>query len=302
MGANSPQQYEAMARELELKRRHLGEEYAMVPRSEQHREIASDAFHGGGVIPDHRMLHPGLFHSGLLDRVRAAGVEVVARTPVTGLRRDAAGFELGTAAAGRLRSRDVIVATNGYTGPVTPWFRRRVIPLNAFMVATEALPAEMLRRLLPNGRCFHDYSINADYGRPAPDGSCLLFGGLTGSPAGDLPGIARRLHARLARLLPDLSATRLTHAWTGACAATFDLYPHVGQHDGVHFALGYCFGSGLPLGTWLGHKVAQRILGARDAASAFDARALTSRPYYWGRPWFVPLALRYYAWIGRRGF
>jgi glycine/D-amino acid oxidase-like deaminating enzyme len=117
-----------------------------------------------------------------------------------------------------------------------------------------------------------------------------------------LPDFAEKLHERLIRILPDLARTRLSHVWTGACAATFDLYPHIGMHDGMHFALGYCFGSGLPLGTWLGHRVAQRILGHGDAATALDDLALTSRPYYWGRPWFVPLMVRYYGWVDRRGF
>src|SRR5262249_37579601 len=136
MGANSSQQYEAMARELELKRKHLGDEFGTGPGAVQHREVATDAYHGGGVIPDHRMLHPGLLHAGLLARVREGGAGIHARTPVTALRREADGFELATC-RGRLRAREVVVATNGYTGPATTGLRRRVIPINAFMVASE---------------------------------------------------------------------------------------------------------------------------------------------------------------------
>src|SRR5262249_28942800 len=163
-------------------------------------------------------------------------------------------------------------------------------------------PAGLLRRLVPQGRTFPAWSINADYARPSPDGTRLLFGGLTGTPPHDLPNIARRLHARLVRLLPDLAATRLTHVWTGACAATFDLYPHIGTHEGVHFALGYCFGSGVPVGTWLGDKVARRILGQPDAPTPFDDLPLETKFFHWGPPWFVPLVLRWYGWRDRRGF
>lgn len=301
MAANSPGHYETMARDLEAKRRHLGDEFEMIPRARQHEELASDLFHGGAVVPDHRMLHPGRFHGGLLDRVRSAGGEVRGRTATIAIRGEADGFRIDTA-AGPLRARDVVIATNGYTGPATPWLRRRAIPLAAYMVATEPLPQALMRRLLPNGRCFHDYTIDSDYGRPSHDGARLLFGGLTGTRCRDLTAHAARLQRRLARILPDLADIRLTHVWTGACAATFDLYPHIGRHEGVHFALGYCFGSGLPLGTWLGHTLARRILGHRDAATAFDDLPLTSRPFYWGRPWFVPLVMRYWRWTDRRGF
>ncbi len=301
MGANSPRHYEAMARDLELKHRHLGDEYAMVPRSDQHLEIGSDLFHGGGVIPDHRLLHPGKYHRGLLGLVEAAGAHVLARTRIDGIRRENGSFELRTA-TGRLPSREVIIATNGYTGRGTPYLQRRVIPIDAYMVATEPLAPALLRELLPNGRCFHDYTINADYGTPSPHESRLLFGGLTGRSPGDLQAVAARLRGRLLRIFPQLAGSRLSHVWTGNCAATFDLFPHIGRHDGMHYAMGYCFGSGLPLGTWLGHKLALRVLGAADAQTAFDDLPFSARFFYWGRPWFLPIVMRYYEWVDRRGF
>lgn len=301
MAANSPRHYETMARDLELMRQHLGDEFAMVPRERQHEELGSDLYAGGAVVPDHRLLHPGMLLHGLIKCVGGSGAQIHPATRVTGIRREARGFALETS-AGRFRAGNVLVATNGYTGAATPWLRRRAIRLDAYMVATEPLPPETMRRILPNGRCFHDYTINADYGRPSHDGRRLLFGGLTGTACRDIAGHAARLHARLVRILPDLAQTRFSHVWTGSCAATFDLYPHIGEHDGVHFALGYCFGSGLPLGTWLGHLAARRILGQIGAQTAFDDLPLTSQPFYWGRPWFVPLAVRYYHWVDRRGF
>lgn len=301
IGANSPAHYEALARDLEAKRRHLGDEYAMVPRAEQHREIESDFFHGGGVIPDHRQLHPGLYQLGLMERAVAAGAAVHARTPVTGLRRDSDGIELRTG-RGPLRAAHVVVATNGYTGPATRWLQRRVVPIDAFMVATEPMDPARLRALLPQGRTFHDYTINADYGVPSPHEPRLLFGGLTGERPGDLRAKGAAIHGRMLRFFPQLADIRYSHVWTGRCAGAFDLYPHIGEKDGVHYGMGFCFGSGLPIGTWFGDVIARRILGARDAATAFDDLAFTARLFYWGNPWFMPLVMRYYRWVDRRGF
>ena len=91
------------------------------------------------------------------------------------------------------------------------------------------------------------------------------------------------------RILPDMRGVALSHVWTGQCAATFDLYPHVGRIVGLHYAMGYCFG-GVTMGTWLGHKSALRILGRPDAKTAFDELDFPTRFYHRGDPWFLPLA------------
>jgi glycine/D-amino acid oxidase-like deaminating enzyme len=301
MAANTPGHYEVMARDLEAKHRYLGDPYTMVSRADQQREIGSDFFHGGGVVPDQRLVNPGKLNLGFLTRVGEAGARLVAGNPVTGIRRDASEFEVATT-AGRIRARDVLVATNGYTGAATPWYQRRLVPIDAFMVATELLPEETLRQLLPTGRTFHEYKITCDYGRPATNQPRLIFGGLTGLTARNLRKRAAQLHQRMRRIFPQLAGVRLSHIWTGRCAASFDLYPHIGQHDGVHHVAGYSFGSGLPLGAYLGNKVALRILGQPGAQSAFDGFSFDSRFFYHGNPWFMPLVMRYYSWADRRGF
>ncbi|MGH6931528.1 MAG: NAD(P)/FAD-dependent oxidoreductase [Dongiaceae bacterium] len=298
LAALSPRQYQAMARELELRHRFLGEEFEMLPRVRQHREIGSDHYHGGAVTPDRGSLHPGLYHLGLLARALAAGAELHGRTPVMVLRREPDGFELATA-RGKIKARDVLVATNGYTGPALPWHRRRVVPFHGYMIATEPLTPPLLDRLLPKPRIVQDYNHNIFFMRRAPNDSRLLFGGYTGGPVRDLKAKARRLNGALARIFPELATTRLSHAWSGKCAGTFDLFPHVGVHDGAHYAMGYNF-AGLPMGTWLGIKAARKILGAADGATAFDGRTFPTMPFYHGRPWFVPLVMAWYDWQDRR--
>jgi len=298
-GALGAAHYEAMAQDLELKRRHLGEEAHMVGKAELHKEIGSDLYCGGRVIPDHGGLHPGLYHQGLLDRATGAGALVLARTPMTGLSGERGRLRVATP-RGRIAARDVLIATNGYTGGATPWLRRRVVPFHGFMIATEPLDPALMSRILPGRRLFHDFNHNLNYMRPSPDGTRLLFGGLSGPAAATLKVKAARLHALLSRIVPDLAGARLSHAWTGRCAGTFDLYPHIGERDGVHYALGYCF-AGLPMGSWLGHKAAQRILGAPGALSAFDELGFETRAWYRGSPWFVTPFMAYYDWLDRRG-
>ncbi|MDE0455732.1 MAG: FAD-dependent oxidoreductase [Chromatiales bacterium] len=152
-------QYESLARDLELKERLLGEPFEMVPRAEQRREIGSERFRGGAIMPSLGSIHPGLYHLGLLERARNAGAAVLGSTPVTGIRRDRGRFEVRTG-RGTVRAREVVVATNGYTGRATPWHYRRVVPFRGFMIATEPLSAERIERALPSHRTYHDYVNN----------------------------------------------------------------------------------------------------------------------------------------------
>ncbi|MDX1431955.1 MAG: FAD-binding oxidoreductase [Gammaproteobacteria bacterium] len=299
MAAHGPAQYEAMARELELRRKLLGDESEMVPPGSQHREIGSDRYHGGAVIPDLGGLHPGLYHLGLLERAQGAGARVLGGTPVLDLARERDAGIAVTTARGRIAARDVIVATNGYTGPATPWLRRRVIPFPAYMIATAPLEEHRLARLFPNSRTVHDFNNNLVYMRRAPDSPRLLMGGLTGTRARDAKSMAPRLHRMLSAIFPELAGTRVARAWTGRCAGTFDLYPHLGSHDGVHYAVGYCF-AGVPMGTWLGHKTALRVLGDAEAHSVFAERPFPTRAWYRGNPWFLPLVMAWYDHQDRR--
>ena len=45
------------------------------------------------------------------------------------------------------RRAQVLLATNGYSGPLSPWHRRRVIPIGSYQIATEPLGAERVRDL-----------------------------------------------------------------------------------------------------------------------------------------------------------
>ena len=298
VGASTPKHYEALARELEARQRHFGHEFEMVPRQRQHEEIASDRYFGGGIIPEHRMLHPGQFHLGLLARVQEAGARILPETRVTGMQREGSVWEVRTS-RGKLQANHLVVATNGYTGPATPWLQRRVVPINAYLIATEPLPEPTIARLLPHGRGFHDTSHDMDCVRVSPDGSRLLFGALTGYRPQDMRKMGMRLRSRLVRMFPELGSVKLSHAWTGACAGTFDFYPHKGEQGAMRYALGYCFGAGMPFGTWLGHNVALGILG-QGGATAFDAQPMPARPFYRGRPWFVPLYIAYQRWLDWR--
>ena len=298
----SEKQQRLIEREAEEKRRALNEEYQVLSADEVRAEVGSNAFFGGICLPDSAGFHPGLYHLGLISAAERQGAQLHSHAKVTKISpREGAGFDLETE-RGKISARHVVVATNGYSVAGVPsYFKRRLIPFDAYMIAIRVPEAE-LAKLLPKDRIYIDANHDLFFFRRAPDNQHLLFGGRTGSrrPA-DLREMGAKLYQDACSIIPSLAAHRVSRAWTGRCAGTFDLYPHIGEHDGIHYAAGYCF-AGMPMGTYLGQKLAWGILGDERGRTIFRERSFPTVPGFNGSPWFVPLFMKYYNWLdGRDG-
>jgi len=294
--AHTPDAYEELAHKIDTLGRE-GIEAHMVPRAEQHSELGTDAYYGGVVYPRHAALHPAKYHAGLLRRVLEAGARVAERCPALTVERTGDGFEV-TTPKGRVEARNVIVATNGYTGPLVPWLRRRTIPIGSYIIATEPLAPDVMDRLFPTDRTTSDSCRVVYYYRASPDRTRVLFGGRVSSGETDPRVSGPRLHAAMTRIFPELASARVSHSWMGTVAYTFDTLAHCGVQEGVHYATGYC-GSGVAMASYLGMRTGQRVLGLAEGRTAFDGLPFPTRPLYTGTPWFLPAVVAWYAWRDR---
>ncbi len=297
--AHNPAQYEAMARKYANQTKGLEVEAHMAPRADQRSEIGSDAYYGGAVLPENAALDPAKLQNGLVDRARAAGARFVSHCRVENIRREGKGFRLQTA-KGPVLANDVIIATSGYTGAVTPWLRRRVIPIGSYVIATEELPRETVREMFPHDRIVTDSRKVVYYYRASPDGRRVLFGGRVSLKETDPRASAPLLRKELISLFPQISDVRVSHSWMGFVDFTFDSMPHVGKHDGMYYAMGYC-GSGIATATYLGMKAGQKVLGSPEGDTPLDKTRFSTRPFYTGNPWFLSQSIRYYRWKDASG-
>ena len=291
--ALTPNHFKKMAKDTALFDKHgVKTGWEVVSEAELRENTGLDRYHGA-VRMMHKSLHPGLYHLGLLDRVRQAGAQIVAGTRVTKISRQTDGtFHLSTS-RGEVRAKNVISATNGYASTATGWVRRRVVSVKSFQAATEPLPPELLKRLFPRRFLFVDSKINLNWLRLTPDGTRVIIGGRTGMNEGDQRIKAARLHADMTKILPDLAAVKISHCWEGQMGFTFDRLPHIGIHDGMHYAAGFN-GVGVTMGSWLGSKLGAKLTGAPDAATPFDGRGFSTRPLYTGDPWIVPFMIGWF--------
>lgn len=302
LGAAVPAHYEILARRAESLRKVFGISAFVVGRADQSGEIASDYYHGGMVVERTGQLHPSRYHKGLADACRRAGASLFPDNEVSRIGRVGTRRELVTSKGVRLTAGEVVIATNGYTGELTPGLRRGVISVSSHILATEAMAEEVAAALLPRRRMVSDSKRLLCYFRLAPDGRRLIFGGRPTMTDVEPPVAARLLHREMVARFPQLAGLRVTHAWKGQTAFTFDALPHMGRADGLHYCLG-CNGNGVAMMTYLGYQTARKLLSGVEPACAFDQRPLPTRVYHRGAAWFLPLAGMLFGlgdWIDRK--
>lgn len=287
-----PRLYDQLAREVATKNPAFETGAYMVSRQEQRAEIGTDAYFGGAVYPRLASIDPARYHSGLLAAARKAGARIVGNCRVTELERDKSGFTISTE-RGRLRAGKVVLATNGYSGPLAPWHQRRIIPIGSYIIATEELPEGLMDRLIPRNRILSDTRRVVYYYRASPDRKRILFGGRVSASETDPMKSGPKLHRAMVRIFPELAQVRISHSWCGTVGYSFDTLMHTGQDRGLYYAMGYC-GSGVGMASYLGMRIGRQAAGIGDGDTAFDEIPFPTRPLYAGNPWFLAPAVMAY--------
>jgi glycine/D-amino acid oxidase-like deaminating enzyme len=284
--AAKPAHFAAMQRESEWLDANFGYARVDVPPEELAAEIGTTHYFGGTVDPPSAGIHPAKWARGLAVAASGAGATLCADTEVQEISRRVTGFRVGTS-RGELLAREVLLATNGYTGPLNRGVQRRVVPVGSYIIATGPLDPAHQRRISPLGRMFYDSKWFLKYFRLTPDGRMLFGGRTTISPDQDLRRSAKLLRQEMVAMFPELAAVPITNSWSGRLGVTFDGLPHIGRSDGIHYALGYG-GHGVALSILLAEHVAQLIASKRES-SVFLEIPHATRFFHRGDPWFRPL-------------
>jgi glycine/D-amino acid oxidase-like deaminating enzyme len=297
LGAHNPVQYEYLGSKIGIQVKGLESGAYLVPRADQHSELGSDFYHGGVVFPKYASVDPARLHHGILKRVLDAQVTVFERCKALSIDRDSGGFRV-TTIRGSIWARDVIVATNGYTSTLTPWHRRRIIPIGSYVIATEPVAPSLMDRLIPRDRMIGDTRRLVYYYRSSPDRKRIIFGGRVSLAESDPFITGPKLYASMVKIFPELAQTRISHSWVGFVGYTFDTLPHLGKHGGIHYAMGYC-GSGVAMASYLGMRIGQQLLGLKEGQTSLDGLSFQTRPLYTGKPWFLSTSILAYRWLDR---
>ena len=306
-GAWTPKHYDDQARKVEMFNKYANVGAEMIPRERVREMMASDYYYGGMYVRAGGNLHPARYYKGLLEAAHNQGAvlcgEVEAeRIEKTKDAKGGSGWRVLTA-KGPIACKEVVIATNGYTGDLTPKLKMRVVPVASHIIATEELPMPATD-LIPLQRSIGDTKRVLTYYRPSPDGKQMIFGGRARFTAAPPEVSAPILYQYMIDRFPQLKGIRITHVWTGNVAFALDSMSHMGQDDGMHYLLA-CNGSGVAMMTYLGTQTAKKIAGGSNApVNAFDGRHFPEHPLYTGDPsLYLPLIGALYRtqdWLDRK--
>jgi glycine/D-amino acid oxidase-like deaminating enzyme len=293
--ASKPGHYAGLVDEADFMAREFNHSLRLVPPLEQRNEIGTDAFFGALVDEVSAGLNPAQYVAGLARAAEKAGAVLCAQAPVTRLQRSNGGFGVHTG-RGTLQAGRVFVATSGYTGRVTPALRRKIIPIGSFIIATEKLREDVVQALNPHNRMIFDSMHYLHYFRIWDQR--LIFGGRAAffpESGSTIRRSAEILRRDMLRIFPQLKGAQVEYAWGGTLDFAFDTMAHVGELDGIGYALGFA-GHGVALGTYLGQTAAEAMIDGSLKDHPFNAAAFPSAPLglYNGQPWFLPFAGAWY--------
>ena len=289
--ANKPKHYAALEKEAEFMGREFNHQLRLIPRQQQRSEIGTDIYHGALLDECSGGLNPAQYVAGLARAAEKAGASLHARARVTRLARTGKRFRVETE-RGTLGAEQVLVGTSGYTGSVTKKLQTKVIPIGSFILATEKLPDELVKELIPNGRMIFDYKHYLNYFRLWDNR--MIFGGRAAffpETSSTVQRSADILRREMIQVYPQLKDVNVEYIWGGTLDFAFDMMTHTGEVDGVYYSLGYA-GHGVAMATYLGKTVAEAMLQGTIGEHPFNLFPFPSAPLrlYNGFPWFLPLA------------
>ncbi|MDR3517489.1 MAG: FAD-binding oxidoreductase [Azospirillaceae bacterium] len=296
--ASKPGHFEAIARNFEAVNREVDPDTALLSASDLKAEVGSPFF-GAMLSPKSAMMHMGRYGAGLAAAAARRGAVIFESAPVTA-RTLANGRHALVTPRGTVTANQVLVATGAYTTKNFGYFRRRIIPVGSFIIATRPLSDAEIAGTMPGNRtCVTSMNIG-NYFRLSPDRRLIFGGRARFSATSDQQSDARGgeiLRAGLAKLFPQIATIEIDYCWGGLIDMTRDRYPRAGFVDGVWYAMGYS-GHGAQLSTHLGMTMADAILGRADA-NPLKGLSWPAIPGHFGKPWFLPLVGLYYQMLDR---
>jgi glycine/D-amino acid oxidase-like deaminating enzyme len=294
--------FDGYARQVETIAREFNHKLRIVPKHELSAEIGSSIYYGGMVDEVSAGLNPAQYVEGLAQAAKRAGAEIFENTRVEKIERESrqgtAGWRV-TTSCGILWARDVFVGTSGYTGRATPALQKKIIPIGSYIITTEVLPDATARELSPRNRMIYDSKNYLYYYRLTPDNR-MLFGGRAAffpETETSIRESAEILRLGMIGVYPQLRDAKVEYVWGGTLDFAFDIMPHAGQMDGLHYAIGYA-GHGVAMATYQGQKMAELIAGDKPD-NPFVGIPFPGAPLglYNGKPWFLPFAGMWYKFL-----
>jgi glycine/D-amino acid oxidase-like deaminating enzyme len=257
--------------------------------------LGTSYYRGGWIDKRGGAVQPLSYARGLARAAIGLGVAVYRQTPAVELRREGAQWVIVTP-RGKVTARNVVLATDAYSGDLQPLVQRNFVSVNSVQIATDVLPEALRKAIIPIGLPVSDTHRLLYYYRLDPEGRFVMGG--RGNLSGTQDRVFAFLSAAAERLYPALRGIEWPYRWWGQVGLTRDWVPHLAQlAPGMWTSLGYC-GRGVAMATAMGQALANRVLQGElarsDPALDFPVKPLKPVPLWkWQKP-VVAAAIGWY--------
>ena len=292
--ARNPAQASRLAAEIDEELKWKVDGIAPLTKEEAAQRIQLDSVVSAYHTPHCARVQPARLACGLADVVERLGADIYEMTPATKIEAGRVTTPIGTVTA-----PIVLRATEGFTSSL-PRLRRRWLPMNSSMIATEPIPDEVWESIGWTGcETLGDTAHGFFYAQRTVDNRIAIGGRSVPYRFGsrtDLDGqvperTIKHLTATLHSILPQVRGVPIAHGWCGVLAVPRDWSASIAldKATGLGWAGGYV-GHGVTATNLAGRTLTDLVLDRRSA--------LTELPWvgHRSRDW-EPEPLR---WLGVR--
>lgn len=259
-----------------------GAKVELLDKAQTVAALGTSFYHGAWIDRRAGTVQPLSYVRGLARVAIAKGARVFIDSPVQSLRRESDRWLVATP-QGRVRARTVVLATDAYSDGLWPDLQRNHVGLNSVQIATDVLPPELHKTIIPCALPVSETRKLVYYYRVNSDGRFVMGG--RGNVEGNVPEhVFDSLRVVSERLFPQLKGIHWPFRWWGQVGLTLDWLPHLAEPaHGLWSGSGYS-GRGVAMATVMGQVLANRVLGGTlahsDPALEFPVKPLRRVPFW----------------------
>jgi gamma-glutamylputrescine oxidase len=240
-------------------------EFRILSKSETRDMIGTDAYIGSFLNMGNGHLHPLKLCVGEARAAVSQGATIYEQSPVVRIEHGAKARVITE--HGAVTADTVVVAGNAYHS-LEHKLGGIMFPVRSFIIATEPLTEETVRRINPQDLAVCDPNFVLKYFRLSAE-KRLLFGGRINYFGEDPEFIKRKLRKKLATIYPELADIRIDYAWGGTIGIPVTRVPQLGKvAPNVFYCQGYS-GHGVNVTHLAGRIMADAVAGTMEQFDLF---------------------------------
>jgi len=250
----------------EMEKRRSPWKYELWDREQTRAKLGTDAYIGGFVNYRDGHLHPLNLCAGEARAAHGLGVQIFEQSPVTGI--EHGDRPRVKTAHGSVQASAVVLAGNAYAALEPKHLSNLVFPAGSYIVGTEPLADEVVRKINPLDVAVCDLNEVVDYYRLSAD-KRLLYGGRCNYSGREPASIKAAIVPRMLNIYPELKDVRIDFEWGGMIGIVLNRIPALGRiNNNVYYCQGYS-GHGVNATHIMGEVVADAVAGTMEKFDLF---------------------------------